>query len=135
MARLVLDTNVFVAGLLSKSGPPARLLDAWYEGTVELVVSESLLDELASVLGRPKFSAVERSSAAFLDELRRRGSYVSDPPPGAALLDDPTDEFLVQLTLAADADALVSGDAHLTTLPPDVCRVLTPRKAVELLEL
>lgn len=135
MARLVLDTNVFVAGLLSKSGPPARLLDAWYEGTVEIVISESLLDELASVLSRPKFRGVERSSAAFLDDLRRRGSHVSDPPPGAALLDDPTDEFLVQLALAADADALVSGDAHLTVLPASVCRVLTPRQAVELFEL
>ena len=135
MVRLVLDTNVFVSALMSTSGPPARLLDAWYEGAFEIVVSEALLDEAARVLGRGKFSGVERDAALVLDDLRQRGAHVSDPPPGAALLDDPADEFLVQLALAADADALVSGDAHLTALPPSVCPVLTPREAVELLEL
>jgi len=32
------------------------------------------------------------------------------------------------------AAALVSADAHLVDLPPRVCRVLTPRAAIELVE-
>ena len=135
MVRLVLDTNVVVSALLSKTGPPARLLDAWYEGAFDIVVSEAALSELESVLGRPKFSGVESDAAEFLADRRRRGALAPDPPPGAPILDDPADEFLVQLALAADADAIVSGDAHLTALPASVCRVLTPRDAVRLLEL
>lgn len=51
--RLVLDTNVVVAGLLW-SGPPRRLLEAAVRGEVELFGSAGLLDELARTLGYPK---------------------------------------------------------------------------------
>ena len=32
MLRVVLDTNVFVSGLLNKTGLPATILDAWRAG-------------------------------------------------------------------------------------------------------
>ena len=54
--RLVLDTNVVVSGLIWR-GPPRQLLEAGRRGRVALFSSASLLDELASVLKRDKFSA------------------------------------------------------------------------------
>ena len=55
--RLVLDTNVVVAGLLW-NGPPRRLIELAIEGdAVELFSSTVLLDELAHTLGYSKFSA------------------------------------------------------------------------------
>ena len=48
--RLVLDTNIVVAGLLW-NGPPRRLLEAAIAGEVELFSSAVLLDELAHTLG------------------------------------------------------------------------------------
>ena len=52
--RFVLDVNVFVSGLLSRSGAPAQLLKRWLDGDFELVVSEQLLDELERTLAAPK---------------------------------------------------------------------------------
>lgn len=52
--RLVLDTNVVVAGLLW-SGPPRQLLELAIDDAVELHSSPALLDELARTLGRAKF--------------------------------------------------------------------------------
>ena len=55
--RLVLDTNIVVAGFLW-SGPPRRLIEWAIEGAaVELVSSPVLLDELAHTLGYAKFAA------------------------------------------------------------------------------
>ena len=54
-----------------------------------------------------------------------------DPPAATA---DPKDDYLVALTRSAGAAALVSGDAHLVELPSQLCRVLTPRAAVSLVE-
>lgn len=63
--RLVLDTNVVVAGLLW-SGPPRRLIESAIEGvTVELFSSPVLLDELAHTLGYAKFNArITRSGSS-----------------------------------------------------------------------
>ena len=53
--RLVLDTNVVVAGLLW-NWPPRRLLDATISREVELFSSVVLLDELAHTLGYAKLA-------------------------------------------------------------------------------
>lgn len=135
MTRLVLDTDVFVSALISGSGPPARLLEQWEEGAFELLVSDRLLDEVDRVLRRRKFEAVdEKEIAELLARLRQRARRAPDPTAGSVSIGDPADEFLVRLALSARADAIVSGDAHLTSLPESVFRVLTPREAVDLLE-
>ena len=55
--RLVLDTNVVVAGLLW-NGPPRRLIEAAIDGqTVELFSSPVLLDALAHTLGYSRSQA------------------------------------------------------------------------------
>ena len=54
--RLVLDTNIVVAGLLW-NGPPRRLIElATDRGAIELFSSPALLDELARTLGSSKFA-------------------------------------------------------------------------------
>jgi predicted nucleic acid-binding protein len=52
--RALLDVNVLVAGLLSRTGSPAVLLGKWLEGEFELVISDLLLEELQKTVARPK---------------------------------------------------------------------------------
>ena len=54
MTRLVLDTNVVVAGLLWL-GPPHRLIDQAIGRRFELCSSTVLIDELTRTLSYPKF--------------------------------------------------------------------------------
>ena len=53
--RLVLDTNTVVSGLFWRNAP-RLLMDAATEGRVELATSTVLIDELAEVIARAKFS-------------------------------------------------------------------------------
>jgi len=55
LTRLVLDTNVVVAGLLW-FGPPRRLIDHAIERRFELCSSTVLIDELTRTLGYSKFA-------------------------------------------------------------------------------
>lgn len=134
--RVVLDPGVFVSGLISRSGSPAQILDLWAEAAIELVVSPALLDELSDVIFRPKFSGIIRPAAGrmLLEELRVRALFVDDPPATPAVTSDPDDDYLVALARSAQADAIISGDRHLTTLPAGKPRVLTPRAFVDLLD-
>ena len=55
MLRAVIDTNLFVRGLL-RGTVTMPLIPAWKEGHFRLVTSEELIAELFEVLARPKFS-------------------------------------------------------------------------------
>ena len=117
--RLVLDTNTALSGLLW-GGPPGRLIDAAADGTIELASSAALLAELQGVLARAKFAR----------QLAKRGLAVRDVFDGYAalviiaaptrvsptVLRDPSDDQVLAAALAAGADLIVSGDAHLLDL-------------------
>ncbi len=66
--------------------------------------------------------------------VRELAQVVDDPPTdGTPITDDPDDDFLVALAEAVGADALVSGDPHLTTLQRTGVTVLTPRRALDII--
>jgi putative PIN family toxin of toxin-antitoxin system len=50
MLKVVLDTNIFVSSLLSKSGRPAMVIDAWRAGRYLLVTSRSIIFEIERVV-------------------------------------------------------------------------------------
>lgn len=69
MPRAVVDTNLFVRGLL-KGPVTALLMQAWKEQRFKLVTSEKLIAELFEVLARPKFERhFTRDDVRELDEL------------------------------------------------------------------
>lgn len=131
MTRAVIDPNVLVAAVLAPNGAPADCLRAHAEGRFELVASERLFGELATVLAREKFRrylSVEQARR-FVTALRRDALLHPDPsePPPIACR-DPDDAYLLALALAAEAHVLVSGDAHLLELCPPHLHIASPRE-------
>ena len=50
--RLILDTNVLIAALITQGTPPDRLYKAWRDGRFTLVTSERQLEEIRQVTRR-----------------------------------------------------------------------------------
>jgi len=126
--RAVLDTNVLVSALISPGGPSAALLLELRAGAFELVASPALLAELRGVLGRERLRryVTEAEAIVYVDIIGREPTVLDDPASsGRPLSVDPDDEYLIDLARAAEADVLVSGDAHLLDLR-DRLSVLTP---------
>jgi hypothetical protein len=134
--RVVADPGVLVSAVLTRTGPPAALIDRWREGEFDLVVSPKLLAELEEVLLRPKFrpSVSEDDVRNYVDGLLPEALVVTDPDEAAAVTPDPDDDYLVALAFAAGADVIVSGDAHLTELEKPPTPVVTPRQFIDRLE-
>jgi putative PIN family toxin of toxin-antitoxin system len=132
--RVVLDPNILISALLSPSGSPARVVSLWLAGEFELVVSESLLDELGRALAYPKLRArVSPSDAADLVALLRRDAIVaSDPPDPPRRSPDVGDDYLLALAESQQA-LLVSGDEHLLQLA-DRFPIRSPLGLIEALE-
>jgi putative PIN family toxin of toxin-antitoxin system len=132
--RFVLDVNVLVSGLLSRAGAPARLLERWLEGELELLVCENLLDELERTLGSPKLRrrVAENDATDFVALIRGLAELLPDPAdPPPIRSQDPEDDYLIALA-AREHARLVSGDAHLLALS-EAIPVCSPRAARDLL--
>ena len=114
--RLVLDTNTAVSGLIW-GGVPGQLIDAAAAGTVQIISSVPLLGELHDVLFRKKFTvklAEQGVDAADLFEGYAALVELVDPADiGPVILADPDDDMVLATAVAGNADAIVSGDAHL----------------------
>lgn len=115
MRRVVLDPGVLVSALISPIGTPAKLLREIRAGSLELVVSPLLLEELNDVLGRQKFRRYVSPETVreYVDLLAREALAAPDPaePPPIRSV-DPDDDYLISLAHSQNA-VLVSGDKHL----------------------
>jgi putative PIN family toxin of toxin-antitoxin system len=116
--RVVLDTNVFVSGLLSKTGLPAKILDAWRAGQYLLIASPPIVAEIKRVLQAPrireKYFITDGDIEQLIILLEKEALIV----PGYtdvkdAIPDDPSDEMFLACAVDAAADFVVSGDRHL----------------------
>jgi len=119
--RLVLDTNIVISGLIW-SGVPRQLLELGRGGgRVTLFTSGALLDELADVLERKKFSSLltaQNTTPTFL--MQRYGilAKLVIPQSIERTVRDIDDDVVIATALAAEADAIVTGDNDLLVLHP-----------------
>jgi putative PIN family toxin of toxin-antitoxin system len=131
--RAVLDPNVLIASLLTREGAPARLVSSWLAGAFEMVVSESLLEELERALTYPKLRdrVATGDASEFVALLRHTALLATDPSTVACRSADPDDDYLLALAEQEQA-ILVSGDRHLLALA-DRFPIVTPRALLETL--
>lgn len=112
--RAVLDSNVIVSGL-GWSGAPARILDAVLAGELVLVTSSPLLAELRRVLAYPKLAKAIPDGSRLAD-LIEISSIVVEPSRMFAVVQDESDNRVLEAAVAAGVDYICSGDGHLLTL-------------------
>jgi len=127
--RVVLDTNVLVSGLLKSDSIPGRLLQAVWDGSLELVLSEPLLAELRAVLDYPKIRkrlvASGIDTELFLDLLPFFTIRVDLSGIEVPLPRDAADQMVLATLVAGGAEWLVSGDDDLLVLA-DQFPILSP---------
>jgi putative PIN family toxin of toxin-antitoxin system len=138
---VVIDTNVWISGLLTGSGAPAQMTRQVVR-TGQAVFSAITFAELKERLWRPKFDRyiTLEQRKRFLVDLESIARWVDVPPAIAekALCRDPADDKFLHAALAAGAGWLVTGDQDLlvlteTALPLGV-RILSPADALRLPE-
>ncbi len=128
--RVVLDPNVLVSALISRSGPPRKLIEFWVEGKFELITSPKLVGELREVLNRPKFErwASSETISEYLSGIEDASIKAEDPAEPEPRSPDTDDDYLLALAEVAGADFLVSGDPDLVGLRDFAPPILTPRQ-------
>jgi putative PIN family toxin of toxin-antitoxin system len=117
--KIVLDTNVLVAGLLSPFGPCAEIVRMVSSGDLTLYLDSRILSEYSEVLSRSKFRFPADKVSALLDFIEHSGRIVASSPLPVSLPDSGDQPFL-EITVAGRAACLVTGNrAHF---PPKLCK-------------
>lgn len=132
--RWVLDTNVVLAALVRPGGTCGKLRLAWQAQRLEPLGSSETIAELVRVLAYPKFRLTPEEQHDLLSEYLPWVEAVRIPVPAPATPEcrDPFDVPFLQLAVAANADALVTGDTDLHALAPlDRLEIVTPAQAIE----
>jgi uncharacterized protein len=115
--KVVLDTNQFISGTISKHGPSASILNAWREHAYMLIICKAILDELERTLRYPRI--IEEYGLGLgevkkiVSFLEREALVIQKIPEVNIVKDDPDDNKIIACALAAEADYIISGDKHL----------------------
>ena len=124
--RVVLDTNMLVSGLAYPGSVPGRIVGAWRQGGLDVVLSRYILDELARVL--PRLPRIQMTPAEIRD-LTDSFMFLADivEPEGAqdANLRDAADQPVLLTLMASQANYLITGDKDLLALANDY-PIVTP---------
>jgi putative PIN family toxin of toxin-antitoxin system len=110
--RAVLDTNVFVSGLISPMGKPAAILKALRSRRFTLVSSPPINEEIIEVLNRPRIRDRYGLGDRIFDVsfiLWEVAELVIDLPDVRVCSDSDDDKFLAA-AVGGRADYLVTGD-------------------------
>jgi len=119
MIRAVIDLNVIISAVISPTGTPSLVWNAWaVSEQFDLIVSEGMLLELAGKLNSPRLAGrygIRPDDALAINALLWAVAtmvpvHVADV---AVVTGDPEDDLVLTTARLGSADYLVTGDRRL----------------------
>jgi putative PIN family toxin of toxin-antitoxin system len=120
--RVVLDTNVLLSGIAYPASIPGKIMAAWRHGSIEVILSAFILDELQRVLPRlvSRHDLTTTEIDDLVDILSIQAEVIEPLDDHEAELRDTDDQPVLGTLLAArqlaGADYLITGDKDLLVL-------------------
>ncbi|MBO3459224.1 putative toxin-antitoxin system toxin component, PIN family [Aetokthonos hydrillicola Thurmond2011] len=118
--KILLDTNVWISGLLW-GGNPRTIIEFAQKEIITLYTSLSLLQELEETLNYPKLQPrlqkLGITANYLLSEVKQINQFCQ-PLPLSPIpeLRDPKDKILFETALAVPVEVIISGDKDLLVL-------------------
>lgn len=131
--RVVIDTNVFVSGVLVEAGNPSLVIRSWKSGRkYQLFITEEIIQENLKVMYRLEINV---DIVADWDRVIRKSAVLVVPARRIEVIkDDPSDNKFLECAIEAQADYIVSGDKHLKKLAEfEGIKIINARKFLDIL--
>jgi putative PIN family toxin of toxin-antitoxin system len=111
--RLVIDTNVFVSGLISGAGSPARILRAVRDKRAVHLISDPIVEEYLRVLDYPRIRRFNNITDAFVADIAAYLVYQTERvelQSRITMSPDADDDVFLNTVVDGRATLLISGD-------------------------
>ncbi|OAI20730.1 MULTISPECIES: putative toxin-antitoxin system toxin component, PIN family [Methylomonas] len=126
--RVVIDTNLVLSALVFAQSRLTPLRQAWKSQQILPLLSKITVAELIRVLNYPKFKLSTSDQQELLADYLPycQTIVIPEPPPVTPECRDAFDLPFLQLAIAGQAEALITGDQDLLTISePFICPILT----------
>jgi putative PIN family toxin of toxin-antitoxin system len=110
MIKAVADTNVYISAILF-GGKSEAVRKLAREGNVELLISESILAEIAGVLKR-KFHWLDWQISEAMRDIRSITTLITPAFTLSVIKEDEPDNRVLECAVEGQASYIVSGDEH-----------------------
>ena len=118
--KVLIDTNVWISAFLNPHGHPAKIVTAWLEDKIEVIISLPLLREILDVLQRPriqeKYKYSNEEIRNYLDLIFQRTNKI-EPAGNVNLCRDRRDNIVLETALSGKAKYLVTRDDDIKRDP------------------
>lgn len=118
--RVVLDTNVWVSGILVPQGKSGIIIDAWRQNRISVVTSQYIFQEIERVLLYPKIFKKLKWDIKKIKQYTRLMSMLTEEVDvescSVVVQKDYDDSFILETLIISQADWLVTGDSDLLEL-------------------
>lgn len=136
--KVVFDSSVLVAALLTPKGLSKALIDRAKAKEFELCLSPEIIAESQKRLFtrkhlRERYRYSDEEVAYFISQLRSFATIVIDLP-FVQVVRDPNDDFIIATAIKANADYLVARDKDLLSLGAyESIQIITPETFLQFL--
>lgn len=113
--KVVLDTNVFISSVFF-GGQPGKILAAWRDGKIMLVLSTEILEEYIEVLHRLEKLYPPVKAKPVIELILAGSEIITAPPLEKPVSSDLDDDKFIACALASKARVIISGDKHLLSV-------------------
>jgi len=128
--KVVLDTNVIASGIFW-SGPPCSIIQSFFQGSLDIFVTEEIFDEYERVLTLLGHK-YKQSINEILEAIKIKSHWSTPATLDAQVCEDADDDKFIACAIASRVKTLVSGDRLLLRCSGyHSIDIVTPRLFVE----
>jgi len=131
--KVVLDANIFVSSLFF-GGNPRTVLERAVNKSDELFITKEIIDEVESVIKRPKFHAGKDEIEYFIQSIEEIGNKIVPQKKIKRGSRDKTDNKYIECGIAGKVDYIISGDIHLLEIKEfGTIKIVTAKDYLEII--
>ena len=131
MRKIIIDTNVLVSSIISRSYPYYIITSVFLDKNALWCISDDVISEYQNVLRREKFSRYidfDFRAENLLASIDTHASIFS-PQIKLTILDDPDDNKFLELAATCQADFLITGNTKDFTMNSfGKTKIITPKE-------
>lgn len=133
MIRAVLDTNIFISGILWPKGNPRKILYLFRDKEIEIFCSQILFQEIILTLSKvvKRYQLSTKIVSDWFNIIQREVSMIGRLPTIDTCRDS-NDNMIIATAIASEANFIITGDEDLLLIKKyKGIKILTARKFLE----
>jgi len=115
LIKVVLDTNIYISGILF-AGKPREVLDLAIKGKIHVFISPDILSELRDVLSRKKFGFSPERVDIIIREIESITTMINPAKKYSIVSHDSDDNIIIDCAMESRVEYIITGDNDLLCL-------------------